>query len=86
MKRKPKLALRRTSASCEAVMVKSPYADYPIGKVCAVAGGYEYYSSPARHAARGPVKTKAKAILKVINDYKSWIGASGFEPGQVRYR
>lgn len=63
-------------AGCQNVNLKKPGSTIAtsIGQVCAVEGGYEYYAYPGLDVRRGPVKRKATAIHKVVNDYRSWIG------------
>ena len=76
MKRKGKLLLNRTGRDCEQVAIESPYVKggVSIGRICKIDRGYEYYSFPMVKTPRGPVRTKAMAILKVVKSYRSWIG------------
>lgn len=73
--KRARVKLRHIGNACE--MVELPGVtryNNPIGRVCKVPGGYEYYSPPTPTTNRGPVRTKARAILNVLRDYKSWIG------------
>jgi hypothetical protein len=75
MAKRSRVTLRRAGGNCEQVVLPTTtqYGN-PIGSVCAVPGGYDYHSFPSPQVARGPVKTKAGAVLRVVRDYKSWIG------------
>jgi hypothetical protein len=70
-----RIKLKAAGGECEQVVLPSTIPQgNPIGRVCKVPGGYEYHSFPVLRVPRGPVKTKAAAVLRVVRDYKSWIG------------
>lgn len=75
MARRSRVKLKRLGGGCEQVVLPTTTQyDNLIGSVCPVPGGYEYHSFPVLRTPRGPLKTKARAVLAVVRDYKSWIG------------
>lgn len=66
----------RGASKCEAVMVRSPYAMYPIARVCRRDDGSWGYSSvgPSPHTLHGRKRTKMLAVKAAVKAYKSWIG------------
>lgn len=71
----PRFKLARISERCERIMVRSPYANYPIGTVCRTADGWTYsYVGPSPSTVHGPVSTKQLALRKAVKGYTTWIG------------
>lgn len=63
------------AVACEMVMVRSPYADYPIAKVCKRGDGTWGHTSPTSPATLyGRKRTKLLAVKGAISRYRSWIG------------
>jgi hypothetical protein len=71
-------------ASCEAVMKRGQYADYPVGRVCKTASGWSYrpVGGPTM-----PATTKRAAIKKLLIARKLWIrNRSALEGARRRRR
>lgn len=75
--------LRRETASCDVVLKRSQYADYPVGRVCQTIGGWTY-RGPGGPTM--PANTKASAIKKLLVARKLWIGNRSALEGARRRR
>jgi hypothetical protein len=80
--------LSSVSGNCQQVLKRGKATGWqypnPIGKVCKVSGGYEYYVAPVLDQRRGPVKTKMGAVRAVIKRNAIWVGQSAFAGPQRR--
>ena len=82
--KKRRVYLNPVTDKCSMVELPGMYAKNPIGRVCRVDTGWVYFSFPSIRTDRGPVRTKARAILSVVRDYKSWIGVPGVSEREAR--
>ena len=73
---------------CENILRRGQHADYSVGSVCKVEGGWMYKYTGTR-AMLGPAKTKTAAIKAALRGYKTYIGrrsALRFEGARARRR